>query len=111
MNDALDLVSSSLSDNPTKAELATFATIKTIADAVKSGNPESYIDTGIKALDALTVTSEVAGIDLFAEIKAKVDEMYASGRVPAMSDDELDELVREADEERYKQFVRIAEKR
>jgi len=68
VNDALDLVSSSLSDNPTKAELATFATIKTIADAVKSGNPESYIDTGIKALDALTVTSEVAGIDLFAEI-------------------------------------------
>ena len=47
---------------------------------------------------------------MIAHIKARVDEMYASGRVPAMSDDELDELVREADEERYKTFVTIAEK-
>ena len=47
---------------------------------------------------------------MIAHIKARVDEMYASGRVPAMSDDELDELVRESDEARYKTFVTIAEK-
>ena len=47
---------------------------------------------------------------MIADIKARVDEMYASGRVPAMSDDELDELVREADEERYKAFVAVLEK-
>ena len=47
---------------------------------------------------------------MISAIKARVDEMYASGRVPAMSDDELDELVREADETRYKKYLLIAEK-
>ena len=47
---------------------------------------------------------------MIAHIKARIDEMYASGRVPAMSDDELNELVREADEVRYKAFVAISEK-
>ncbi|MBO4472330.1 MAG: 2-isopropylmalate synthase, partial [Clostridia bacterium] len=59
----------------------------------------------------LPETEKVAKSDpMIAAIKARVDEMYASGRVPAMSDDELDELVREADETRYKKFVAIAEK-
>ena len=68
VNYALDQVESSLSDNPTKAELATFATIKTLADAVKSGDTKVYKEAGKKAIDALTITSEVAGIDLFADV-------------------------------------------
>ena len=66
VNDALDLVESSLSENPTKAELATFATIKTLADAVK-GDEAGFAEAGKKAIDALTITAEAAGIDLFAD--------------------------------------------
>ncbi len=66
VNDALELVGSSLSENPTKAELATFATIKTLADAVK-GDESGFADAGKKALDALSITAEAAGIDLFAD--------------------------------------------
>ena len=66
VNDALELVGSSLSENPTKAELATFATIKTLADAVK-GDESGFADAGKKAIDALSITAEAAGIDLFAD--------------------------------------------
>ena len=48
VNGALAAVGASLSANPTKGELATFATLK-------------------KAIDALTITAEAAGIDLFAD--------------------------------------------
>jgi len=65
VNDALDLVGESLSENPTKAELATFAALKTLADAVREG--KGYAEAGKNAVEALTITSEAAGIDLFAD--------------------------------------------
>ena len=65
VNGALAAVGASLSANPTKGELATFATLKTLADAVKEG--KGYADAGKKAIDALTITAEAAGIDLFAD--------------------------------------------
>lgn len=72
VNEALDLVENSLSDNPTKAELATVAVIKTLSDAVKAGEAgEGYAQAGKKAIDALTLTTEAAGIDLFADADLK----------------------------------------
>ncbi len=65
VNEALDLVGESLSENPTKAELATVAIIKTLSDAVKED--KGYAEAGKKAIDALTITAEAAGIDLFAD--------------------------------------------
>lgn len=66
VNVILDSVGESLSENPTKAELATVAVVKTLADAVK--NDEGYADAGKNALEALKVTSEVANIDVFANV-------------------------------------------
>ena len=66
VNTILDSVGESLSENPTKAELATVAVVKTLADAVKSD--EGYADAGKNALEALKVTSEVANIDVFANV-------------------------------------------
>ena len=67
VNEALDLVGESLSENPTKAELATVAIIKTLSDAVKADTKEGYAEAGKKAIDALSITAEAAGIDLFAD--------------------------------------------
>ena len=68
LNAVIDGVSDSLSDNPTKAELATVAVLATLSEAVKSGDEATYIEAGLTALDALKLTTEVGEIDIFASI-------------------------------------------
>ena len=66
VNDALSAVGASLSAKPTKAELATVAVLTTLAEAVKSGDEESYKAAGKAAVDALKITSEIGQVDVFA---------------------------------------------
>ena len=66
VNAVLDDVSDSLSDNPTKAELATVAVLATLADAVKVGDEAAYKEAGKAAVDALKITSEIGQVDIFA---------------------------------------------
>lgn len=58
----------SLSDNPTKAELATVAVLATLADAVKSGDEAAYKEAGKAAVEALKITSEIGRVDIFANV-------------------------------------------
>ena len=62
VNSAIDTVAAGISDNPTKAELATVAALKTISDAVQGGI--EYAETGLAALEALKITTDAAQIDL-----------------------------------------------
>ena len=80
VNDVLDAVQASLSDNPTKAELATVAVLATLSDAVKNGNEETYKEAGKAAVDALKITTEIGQVDLFANIDlTKLAEMFTKG--------------------------------
>ena len=77
VNEVLDAVEASLSENPTKAELATVAVLTTLAEAVKSGDEESYKSAGKAAVDALKITSEIGQVDVFANIDlTKLAEMF-----------------------------------
>ena len=64
----------------------------------------------VPAVDFESLSGGTPGEDS-ASVKARVDEMYAGGRVAAMSDGELDDLVRDADAARYARFVKISERR
>ena len=80
VNEVLDAVQASLSDNPTKAELATVAVLATLSDAVKNGNEETYKEAGKAAVDALKITTEIGQVDLFANIDlTKLAEMFTKG--------------------------------
>ncbi len=68
VNAVLDDVGASLSANPTKAELATVAVLKTLADAVKEGDEAKYQEAGKAAVDALKITSEIGQVDIFANV-------------------------------------------
>ncbi|MBQ6124818.1 MAG: hypothetical protein IJL13_05400, partial [Spirochaetales bacterium] len=68
VNTVLDDVGGSLSDNPTKAELATVAVLTTLADAVKAGDKAVYQEAGKAAVDALKITSEIGQVDIFANV-------------------------------------------
>ncbi|MBQ3830844.1 MAG: hypothetical protein II813_08030 [Spirochaetales bacterium] len=68
VNAVLVDVGDSLSDNPTKAELATVAVLATLADAVKSGDEAAYQAAGKAAVDALKITSEIGQVDIFANV-------------------------------------------
>ena len=68
VNAVLVDVGDSLSDNPTKAELATVAVLTTLADAVKSGDEATYQAAGKAAVDALKITSEIGRVDIFANV-------------------------------------------
>lgn len=68
VNAVLADVGGSLSDNPTKAELATVAVLTTLADAVKSGEESAYKEAGKAAVEALKITSEVGRVDIFANV-------------------------------------------
>ena len=68
VNAVLDDVGASLSANPTKAELATVAVLTTLAEAVKSGDEETYKETGKAAVDALKITTEIGQVDVFANV-------------------------------------------
>ena len=68
VNDALSAVEDSLSANPTKAELATVAVLTTLAEAVKSGDEETYKEAGKAAVDALKITTEIGQVDVFANV-------------------------------------------
>ena len=64
VNSALDAASTSVSSNPTKAELATVAVLKTLATAVDSG--KGYAEAGLAAVSALKLTTEAGRVDVFA---------------------------------------------
>lgn len=68
VNAVLADVGGSLSENPTKAELATFAVLTTLADAVKLGDEAAYQAAGKAAVDALKITSEIGQVDIFANV-------------------------------------------
>ena len=68
VNAVLADVEGSLSENPTKAELATVAVLTTLADAVKSGEESAYKEAGKAAVDALKITSEIGQVDIFANV-------------------------------------------
>ncbi len=68
VNAVLEDVEGSLSDNPTKAELATVAVLTTLADAVKAGDEAAYKEAGKAAVDALKITSEIGRVDIFANV-------------------------------------------
>ena len=68
VNEALAAVGASLSDNPTKAELATVAVLTTLSEAVKNGTEESLKEVGKAAVDALKITSEIGQVDIFANV-------------------------------------------
>lgn len=68
VNAVLVDVGDSLSDNPTKAELATVAVLTTLADAVKAGDEAAYREAGKAAVDALKITSEIGRVDIFANV-------------------------------------------
>lgn len=68
VNAVLADVGGSLSENPTKAELATVAVLTTLADAVKSGEESAYKEAGKAAVEALKITSEVGRVDIFANV-------------------------------------------
>ena len=68
VNAVLEDVGASLSENPTKAELATVAVIATLADAVKAGDEAAYQAAGKAAVDALKITSEIGQVDIFANV-------------------------------------------
>ncbi len=68
VNAVLEDVEDSLSENPTKAELATVAVLATLADAVKSGDEAAYQEAGKAAVDALKITSEIGQVDIFANV-------------------------------------------
>ena len=68
VNAVLEDVEDSLSENPTKAELATVAVLATLADAVKSGDEAAYQAAGKAAVDALKITSEIGQVDIFANV-------------------------------------------
>jgi hypothetical protein len=79
VNKALDAVKGSISENPTKGELATVAVLKTLSDAVKEG--EGYADAGKAAVDALKITTEVGKVDVFAnaDISALIGKISGKG--------------------------------
>ena len=80
VNDVLDAVEASLSENPTKAELATVAVLTTLSEAVKTGTEESYKEAGKAAVDALKITTEIGQVDLFANIDlTALAEMFSKG--------------------------------
>ncbi len=68
VNAVLEDVEDSLSENPTKAELATVAVLATLADAVKTGDEAAYKEAGKAAVDALKITSEIGRVDIFANV-------------------------------------------
>ncbi len=68
VNAVLEDVEDSLSENPTKAELATVAVLATLADAVKAGDEAAYQAAGKAAVDALKITSEIGQVDIFANV-------------------------------------------
>lgn len=76
---ALDDLASSISDNPTKAELATVAIISEIANTVSEFDKESaeslteeeindLIDQGMGAYETLTLVTEVSNINLVKDL-------------------------------------------
>jgi hypothetical protein len=69
LENALASVGTSLTDNPTKAELATVAVISKMADALMTEgiSEEELASTGQAALDTLKVISDFGGIDLLAD--------------------------------------------
>ncbi|MBR2281853.1 MAG: hypothetical protein IJ863_04435 [Spirochaetales bacterium] len=79
IQNVLNGISASLSDNPTKAELATVAVIAeiatTAADVVKSGTDSlteedvnALVEKGLSAYDTLVVVTEISGIDVLGDV-------------------------------------------
>lgn len=100
---ALDDIKESITDNPTKADLATVSIINDLATTVSdiASNPDDYMKDGeldtekiiedankaLQALDALKVTSTAADLDILKDFSfASLVSSYGSGS-KALSDD------------------------
>ena len=100
---ALDDIKESITDNPTKADLATVSIIKDLATTVSdiASNPDDYMKDGeldtekiiedankaLQALDALKVTSTAADLDILKDFNlASLFSSSGSGS-KALSDD------------------------
>ena len=88
VNSALDAASSGVSENPTKAELATVAVLKTLAAAVDSG--KGYAEAGKNAVDALKLTTEAGRVDVFAN--ADISEIISKITGKGVSRDGVEDL-------------------
>ncbi len=77
LQSVLENVSNSISDNPTKAELATVAILSQIATTVNNvasaetiteEQKDAYLEQGLAAYDTLVVVSDVAKLDVIGNI-------------------------------------------
>ena len=85
---ALEAAATGISKDPTKAELATVAVLKTLASAVDAG--EGYAEAGKNAVDALKLTTEAGRVDVFAN--ADISEIIAKLTEKGISRDGDDDL-------------------
>ncbi|MBP5161785.1 MAG: hypothetical protein ILP16_02255 [Spirochaetales bacterium] len=93
VNAVLEDVGASLSENPTKAELATVAVLATLADAVKAGDEAAYREAGKAAVDALKITSEIGQVDIFANVNISSLFNMVNEKAIARDGEEVEEEV------------------
>lgn len=114
---ALDDIKESISDNPTKADLATVSIIKDLATTVSNiaSNPDDYmkgdeLDTdkiiteankALQALDALKVTSTAADLDILKDFNLASLFSSSNSGSKALSDDSASQ----EDEDAMKKFM------
>ncbi|MBO4278726.1 MAG: hypothetical protein J5891_02830, partial [Spirochaetales bacterium] len=88
VNSALDAAATGISKDPTKAELATVAVLKTLASAVDAG--EGYVEAGLAAVSALKLTTEAGRVDVFAN--ADISDLISQFMGKDISRDGSDDL-------------------